>query len=97
MQSRTIWQSADWWCPIPGLPEPREKPLFNAENLTLSEEGRLFVTGSLAVYEIAGAHEVHPNQVTTWKREAQDGLKAAISAQPPEKVKRVQHPASLVA
>jgi len=41
-------------CSIPGLPEPREKPLFNAENLTLSGEGRLFVTGSLAVYEIAG-------------------------------------------
>jgi hypothetical protein len=40
------------WCSIPGLPEPREKPLFNAENLTLSQEGRLFVTGSLAVYEI---------------------------------------------
>ena len=39
-------------CSIPGLPEPWEKPLFNAENLTLSEEGRLFVTGSLAVYEI---------------------------------------------
>jgi hypothetical protein len=39
-------------CSIPGLPEPREKPLFNAENLTLSAEGRLFVTGSLAVYEI---------------------------------------------
>ena len=40
------------WCSIPGLPEPREKPLFNVENLTLSGEGRLFVTGSLAVYEI---------------------------------------------
>jgi hypothetical protein len=39
-------------CSISGLPEPREKPLFNAENLTLSAEGRLFVTRSFTVYEI---------------------------------------------
>ena len=26
-----------------------------------------------------GVHEVHPNQVTTWKREAQDGLKALFA------------------
>ena len=32
--------------------------------------------GRKTVNEIAGAHEVHPNQVTTWKREAQEGLKA---------------------
>ena len=31
--------------------------------------------GRKTVNEIAGAHEVHPNQVTTWKREAQEGLK----------------------
>lgn len=37
---------------IPGLPEPGKKPLFNAENLTITNDGRLFVTGSLAVYEI---------------------------------------------
>lgn len=28
-----------------------------------------------AIHQIAGAHEVHPNQVTTWKREAQTRLK----------------------
>ena len=28
------------------------------------------------VNEIAGAYEVHPHQVATWKREAQEGLKA---------------------
>lgn len=28
------------------------------------------------VNERVGAHQVHPNPVTTWKREAQDGLKA---------------------
>ena len=37
---------------IPGLPKPGKKPLFNAENLTITNDGRLFVTGSLAVYEI---------------------------------------------
>ena len=30
--------------------------------------------GRKTVNEIAGAHEVHPNQVTTWKREAQEQL-----------------------
>ncbi len=36
---------------IPGLPDPGKKTLFNAENLTITSEGRLFVTGSLAVHE----------------------------------------------
>ncbi|MFO1421353.1 MAG: hypothetical protein U1F59_10570 [Candidatus Competibacteraceae bacterium] len=39
-------------CLIPVIPDPQAKPLLNAENLTLTEEGRLFVTGSLAAYEI---------------------------------------------
>ena len=34
------------------------------------------LAGRKMVNEIAGVHEVHPNQVTTWKREAQEGLKA---------------------
>ena len=34
------------------------------------------LAGRKTVNEIAGAHEVHPNQVTTWKRDAQEGLKA---------------------
>ena len=37
---------------IPGIPNPDEKPLFNAENVTITKEGRIFVTGSLKVYEI---------------------------------------------
>jgi transposase len=32
--------------------------------------------GRKTVNERAGAHEGHPNPVVTWKREAQDGLKA---------------------
>ena len=34
------------------------------------------LAGRQTINEIAGVHEVHPNQVTTWKREAQEGLKA---------------------
>ena len=37
------------------------------------------LAGRKTVNQIAGAHEVHPNQVTTWKREAQDGLKALFA------------------
>lgn len=37
------------------------------------------LAGRKTVNEIAGAHEVHPNQVTTWKREAQDGLKGLFA------------------
>jgi transposase-like protein len=33
------------------------------------------LSGRKTVNEIAGAHEVHPHQVATWKREAQEGLK----------------------
>jgi len=34
------------------------------------------LAGRRTINEIAGAYDVHPNQVTTWKREAQEGLKA---------------------
>lgn len=34
------------------------------------------LAGRNTVNEIAGVHAVHPNQVSTWKREAQEGLKA---------------------
>ena len=34
------------------------------------------LTGRKTINEIAGTHEVAPNQVTSWKREAQEGLKA---------------------
>ena len=30
------------------------------------------LTGRKTINEIAGIHEVHPNQVTSWKREAQE-------------------------
>ena len=34
------------------------------------------LAGRKTVNEIAGAYEVHPHQVATWKREAQEGLKS---------------------
>ncbi len=34
------------------------------------------LAGRKTMNEIAGVHEIHPNQVTTWKRDAQEGLKA---------------------
>ncbi len=33
------------------------------------------LSGRKTVNEIAGLYEVHPHQVATWKREAQEGLK----------------------
>ena len=36
------------------------------------------LTGRKMVNEIAGAYEVHPHQVATWKREGQDGLKGVF-------------------
>lgn len=39
------------------------------------------LAGRKTVNEIAGVHEVHPNQVTHWKREAQEGLKALFERQ----------------
>ena len=35
--------------------------------------------GDKTVQEIAGKHKVHPNQVSTWKRQAIDGLDAVFS------------------
>ena len=35
--------------------------------------------GDKTIQEIAGRHKVHPNQVSTWKRQAMDGLGAAFS------------------
>jgi hypothetical protein len=42
---------------IPALPDPQKKPLFNAENVTVTGEGRVFVTGSQGVYEIVADGE----------------------------------------
>ena len=35
--------------------------------------------GDKTVQEIASQHKVHPNQVSTWKRQAVDGLSAVFS------------------
>ena len=38
--------------------------------------------GDKTVQEIAAHHKVHPNQVSTWKRQAVDGLSAVFSNGP---------------
>ncbi len=35
--------------------------------------------GDKTIQEIAAKHKVHPNQVSSWKRQALDGLGAVIS------------------
>jgi transposase len=35
--------------------------------------------GDKTIQEIAGRHKVHPNQVSTWKRRAMEGLGAMFS------------------
>ncbi len=35
--------------------------------------------GDRTIQEIAGRHKVHPNQVSTWKRQAMEGLGAMFS------------------
>ena len=35
--------------------------------------------GDKTIQEIAARHKVHPNQVSTWKRQAMDGLSAVFS------------------
>ncbi len=35
--------------------------------------------GDRTIQEIAGKHKVHPNQVSTWKRQAVEGLGAVFS------------------
>ncbi len=35
--------------------------------------------GDKTIQEIASRHKVHPNQVSTWKRQAMDGLSAVFS------------------
>ena len=38
--------------------------------------------GDRTIQEIAGRHKVHANQVSTWKRQAMDGLGAVFSNGP---------------
>ncbi len=35
--------------------------------------------GDMTIQEIASKHKLHPNQVSTWKRQAMDGLGAVFS------------------
>ena len=35
--------------------------------------------GDKTIQDIAGRHKVHPNQVSTWKRQAMDGLGSVFS------------------
>ena len=35
--------------------------------------------GDKTIQEIAAKHQVHPNQVSVWKRQAMDGLSAVFS------------------
>ncbi len=35
--------------------------------------------GDKTIQEIAAKHKVHPNQVSTWKRQAMDGLNEVFS------------------
>ena len=35
--------------------------------------------GDKSIQEISARHKVHPNQVSTWKRQAMDGLGAVFS------------------
>jgi transposase len=35
--------------------------------------------GDRTIHEIASRHKVHPNQLSTWKRQAMDGLGAVFS------------------
>lgn len=43
--------------PLSPLPNPAHQRLFNAENSTVSTDGRVFITGSTAVYEVLSAEE----------------------------------------
>jgi transposase len=36
--------------------------------------------GDLTIQEIASKHKLHPNQVSTWKRQAMDGLGEVFSS-----------------
>ena len=45
--------------------------------------------GDRTIQEIAAKHKVHPNQVSTWKRQAMDGL-GAVFSNGPDKA-RVDH------
>ena len=47
--------------------------------------------GDRTVQQIAARHEVHPNQVSLWKRQAVDGL--AARGESPRCIRAAMHPA----
>ena len=42
--------------------------------IILISRGFLVPSGDLTIQEIAARHQVHPNQVSTWKRQAVEGM-----------------------
>ena len=38
--------------------------------------------GDKTVQEIASKHKVHPNQVSTWKRQASESIRSHVAARP---------------
>lgn len=47
------------------VPNPEHQRLFNAENATVSADGRVFLTGSTAVYEVINTqHTTDPENIT---------------------------------
>ena len=53
-----------------------QRKVFGAEL-----KAKVALAGRQTGNEIAGAYEVHPHQVATWKREAQKGQKALFERQ----------------
>ena len=45
------------------------------------------IRGDKTVAELASLYKVHPNQITTWKRQAQDHLAAAFDCKRTKSVK----------
>jgi transposase-like protein len=46
------------------------------------------IRGDQTVTELASLYKVHPNQITTWKRQAQDQLVAAFDSKKANSLKR---------
>ncbi len=49
------------------------------------------IRGDQTVTELASLYKVHPNQITTWKRHAQEQLVASLTASEPTPLKRTRN------